>query len=167
MMYHFVKCYLIEPGIIPKNHPKFRPEKEEAKSDKTQSSNQLTNLITEQIRINKTSDETKNDSLANNNLINIIPEKKKIIHMFSTSSEDPILFSSNENIKKYDPQNSAIFIDSTKDVPTNIPSIYRKRFCVTCNIVRPPKTSHCSICNNCVKNFDQYILIIYIVIAGL
>ena len=37
-----------------------------------------------------------------------------------------------------------------------IPKIFRERICVTCNIIRPPGTSHCRECDNCVQNFDHH-----------
>ncbi len=37
-----------------------------------------------------------------------------------------------------------------------VPKIFTERFCVTCNIIRPPGTSHCRECDNCVQNFDHH-----------
>ncbi|XP_008778432.2 probable protein S-acyltransferase 7 [Phoenix dactylifera] len=43
----------------------------------------------------------------------------------------------------------------TKDIIVNN-IVVKVKYCHTCMLYRPPRCSHCSICNNCVERFDHH-----------
>ncbi|CAL9131546.1 unnamed protein product [Musa acuminata var. zebrina] len=92
-----------------------------------------------------------------------------IVILFLTSGRDPGIVPRNARPPEpTDNGNSSLRLSSelsgiyggsslppTKDVFVN-GTIVKVKYCNTCMLYRPPRCSHCSICNNCVERFDHH-----------
>lgn len=88
-----------------------------------------------------------------------------LILLVLTSGRDPGIIPRNDHPPEpedYDgsaeagaSQTPQLRLPRMKDVNVN-GIIVRIKYCDTCMLYRPPRCSHCSICNNCVERFDHH-----------
>ncbi|KAH8502951.1 hypothetical protein H0E87_014312 [Populus deltoides] len=91
-----------------------------------------------------------------------------LVLLFLTSARDPGIVPRNlhppEEEICYDPSTSVDVgeghtptprLPRTKEVTVNGFSV-KVKYCDTCMIYRPPRCSHCSVCDNCVERFDHH-----------
>lgn len=92
-----------------------------------------------------------------------------VILLFLTSGRDPGIIPRNAHPPEPDEegdssslsadwpgsQSGAPNLPPIKDVTVN-GMVVKVKYCQTCMLYRPPRCSHCSICNNCVERFDHH-----------
>ncbi|KAI5582262.1 hypothetical protein BDE02_07G074000 [Populus trichocarpa] len=91
-----------------------------------------------------------------------------LVLLFLTSARDPGIVPRNSHPPEeeicYDPSTSVDVggrhtptprLPRTKEVTVNGFSV-KVKYCDTCMIYRPPRCSHCSVCDNCVERFDHH-----------
>ncbi|GER38895.1 DHHC-type zinc finger family protein [Striga asiatica] len=86
-----------------------------------------------------------------------------LILLLLTSGRDPGIIPRNAHPPKpegYDgnaegTQTPQLRLPRIKEVEVNGATV-KIKYCDTCMLYRPPRCSHCSICNNCVERFDHH-----------
>lgn len=87
--------------------------------------------------------------------------------MLKTGLSDPGIFP--RNVKACDSEKRSYFNPMKDGLPfrehmdcnlsymmTTAEGYVKVKFCKTCHIYKPPRTSHCAFCNNCVEKFDHH-----------
>eukprot|EP00357_Protocruzia_adherens_P032504 CAMPEP_0115002942 /NCGR_PEP_ID=MMETSP0216-20121206/18302_1 /TAXON_ID=223996 /ORGANISM="Protocruzia adherens, Strain Boccale" /LENGTH=580 /DNA_ID=CAMNT_0002368625 /DNA_START=35 /DNA_END=1777 /DNA_ORIENTATION=+ len=78
--------------------------------------------------------------------------------LFATATSDPGIVPKQDSAKcKYSDNyfGHQVFVAKPARLSVN-GHLVKLKYCTTCNIYRPPRCSHCSVCDNCVQEFDHH-----------
>ncbi|XP_050223945.1 probable protein S-acyltransferase 7 [Mercurialis annua] len=88
-----------------------------------------------------------------------------LIFLLLTSGRDPGIIPRNTQPPEPEGYEGQIEVTNGQTPPFRLPRtrdvmingiIVKTKYCDTCMLYRPPRCSHCSICNNCVERFDHH-----------
>ena len=184
LIYNYLASFFTEPGIIPRNYSKYILNKEK-REPTIDSENNLFKIIdnktssTINLDIDEIGFKNLEQQYTENKQIKIFPdfilaesnENLKVNNMNLNNSinagyninqleqKDVYTYTKKNKKNENNKMSGSILkhLRENKNISNQyVPRIFTKRPCNTCNIIRPPKTSHCVICDNCIMDLDHH-----------
>ncbi|CAE8640378.1 unnamed protein product [Polarella glacialis] len=92
-------------------------------------------------------------------LIGAVLQLGSLAFMLATAFTDPGIMPRAKDFSEHHDKKAKVF--RTKEPPRYHELVLRShpfklKYCTTCNIYRPPRCTHCSVCENCVERFDHH-----------
>ncbi|KAI9339057.1 DHHC palmitoyltransferase-domain-containing protein [Obelidium mucronatum] len=140
---HLFKTSLTDPGYLPLNLVPMATSTETSVQQPLQDVNTIIDVLPESSAMNQPT--TSATAASKSGIQDNMNE--------NTSSDLPSNYPF-INVESSEPVTRPIYQDSitvyVKDIPVQI------KYCYTCQIWRPPRSSHCRACNRCVENHDHH-----------